>query len=31
MSRQVDAQLKGMRVGVNDGRCELHEYNFVTD
>jgi hypothetical protein len=31
MSRQVVASLEGMRVVVNDGACELHEYNFVTD
>jgi len=31
MSRQAVASLEGMRVVVNDGWCELHEYNFVTD
>ena len=31
MSRQVVASLEGMRVVVNDGWCDLQEYNFVTD
>jgi hypothetical protein len=31
MSEQVVASLEGMRVVVNDGWCELHEYNFVAN
>jgi hypothetical protein len=31
MSEQVVASLEGMRVVVNDGWCELHEYDFSTN
>jgi hypothetical protein len=31
MPRQVVASLEGLRVFINEGWCELHEYNFVTD
>ena len=31
MSGQVVASLEGMRVVVDDGWCELHESNSVTD
>jgi hypothetical protein len=31
MSGQVVASLEGMRVVVDDGWCELQEYNFVMD
>jgi len=31
MSKQVIASLEGMRIVVDDGWCELHEYDFSQD